>query len=170
MFAVCGRATERGIRERNQPLFFERAPAKESKRDRLIAASIRWQRQRAEKLRADLARKEKIRAAVAAEKARWDAKLEAIKAAKPERRHHQEIISMVGAWHGVSYEEIMSPSRTNRITAARHDAIVAVWENCRLEGRRPNWCSMGRAFKRDHTVILYAMRRRSIALDKGRGE
>ena len=170
MFAVCGRATERGIRERNQPLFFERAPLRESKRDRLIAASVEWQRKQAEKLRAELERKERIRASISAEKARWAEKLDAIKADRPTRKHHEEIISMVGTWHGVSYEEIMSPSRTNRVAAARHDAIVAVWENCRLEGRRPNWCSMGRAFKRDHTVILYAMRRRRAALDKGRGE
>lgn len=73
------------------------------------------------------------------------------------------IIARVVVWHRhVTFDDVMSERRTRRIVAARFDAIAAVHENCRIDGRRYSLLDLGRAFGRDHTSILNALRKRGI--------
>ena len=83
----------------------------------------------------------------------------------------KEVIARCVAWHpGVTVEDIMSQCRTHRIIAAKHDAIAAVYENCRIDGRRYSLPELGRAFGRDHTSILAALRKRGYRpLDQRQG-
>ncbi len=65
------------------------------------------------------------------------------------------IIKLVSLKHGVSVDEIMGPSRSVHLVAARHLAIWLVHTHCR-------WLStpeVGRIFGRDHTTVLNALRK-----------
>lgn len=77
----------------------------------------------------------------------------------------RQIIAQVVAWHpGITVADVMSAIRTRTVVVARYDAIVAVYENCRMDGRRYSLPELGRAFGgRDHTTILHALRKRGIA-------
>lgn len=70
------------------------------------------------------------------------------------------LIDRVGAWHGVSVDEILSDDQRHHIIEARYDAIAAVWMNCRLAGSTPTTVSMGRLFDRNHSSINAALRKR----------
>lgn len=129
-----------------------------SSRDRLIALSQEWQRRQDEKARQEAERKARIREQVEREKAKWAAKLEGVRALAPKFSHHDEIIARVAAWHGLTLKDIYADIRQDHYVVARRDAMAAVWLNCQLEGRAPTLNTMARAFKRDHTSVLYSLR------------
>jgi chromosomal replication initiation ATPase DnaA len=129
----------------------EQAPT--PRRDKLIALSQRWER-------------EKHLRAMAAEISAIDKKLDiAI-----ERSRYpivpftspNTIIQQVAFWHGLTAHEILSDSRLIPIVEARFDAIVAVRINCRVGGKRPGLMDLARQFRRDHTSIISALRQRGL--------
>ena len=83
----------------------------------------------------------------------------------------RDVIERVVAWHPkVTVEDVIDSSRMRRIIPARFDAIAAVYENCRIDGRRYSLPELGRAFGRDHTSILAALRKRGYRpLDQRQG-
>ena len=75
----------------------------------------------------------------------------------------KQLIQRVAAWHeGVTPQDILGKSRSHHIVAARFDAIVAVYLNCRIDGKRYTLPALGRCFGRDHTSVLNALRHRGI--------
>jgi hypothetical protein len=77
--------------------------------------------------------------------------------------HPQRIIATVEAFHGLEPGTIFSQSKTrNTVVPARYDAIVAVYLNCRIDGRQYSLPELGRAFRRDHTSVLHALRTRGL--------
>jgi len=68
------------------------------------------------------------------------------------------LIERVGAFHGVSFDEIIGPRRDRKTVAARFDAIAAV-HKARPDLSTPQ---LGRIFNRDHTSILHALSRRAV--------
>ncbi len=62
-------------------------------------------------------------------------------------------IGRIAAWHGLTYEDILGPSRTHPVIAARFDAIASLY---RLMPRA-NLSELGRHFRRDHTSIRAAL-------------
>lgn len=67
----------------------------------------------------------------------------------------RSIINRIAAKHGLTAEIILGPRRSTYIVIARHEAI------CEAARLRPDMTlpELGRAFKRDHTVILYVLRK-----------
>lgn len=128
-------------------------------RDRLIAMSREYQRRQDERKAAEAAKQERIRDQVARDKAKWAACVETILVPVPD---YENIVSMVACWHGFTAQDIYRSSRAVKLVTARHDAMAAVWLNCKLEGEQPTLLSMGRAFKRDHTTVLSALRKHGL--------
>lgn len=67
----------------------------------------------------------------------------------------KQIIAKVAAHHGFTYEEILSKRRDVRLVVARHEAMRAV-RDAKPEYSLPK---LGRLFKRDHSSVLYALRK-----------
>lgn len=65
------------------------------------------------------------------------------------------IVKLTSLKHRVPVKDILSKSRLRPIVAARHEAIQLVYDHC---GRGCDW--VGDRFGRDHTVVLYAVRKR----------
>jgi len=63
------------------------------------------------------------------------------------------VIADVAKFYGVTVAEILSPRREYRLSEPRH---VAMWCAARLTGL--SFPQLGRAFRRDHTTIMYAVR------------
>ena len=74
----------------------------------------------------------------------------------PVRRRMADITAEVAARHGLTAADIRGPARTKCIVAARHEAMAA----CRAEGIW-SYPRIGMFFNRDHTTVLYAVRRLS---------
>ena len=129
-----------------------------SRRDRLTALSLEWERKRKEQLDRERVLKEQARADIQ----KWKRKHRRTRfVVKEHRTPHRDMIARVAAWHGVSAEEILNTNiRRKIVVEARRDAIVAVWRNCLIEGHKPTLPGMGRVFNSDHTSILYALRKR----------
>jgi hypothetical protein len=145
-------------------------PPKLSGRERLAQISLDWQRRQAERAEEEEKRRERIRIQVAAEKAKWAKKLENVGKIVVQAPHYIDLIERVAAWHGYTLDDIFSLSKTDRVVAARCDAMAAVWLNCRLEGKSPTLLSMSRAFKRDHTTVLFSLRKSGVYSPQSRGQ
>lgn len=141
------------------------------RRSALIEASKRWQeahaRREAERSAQLEAEREEKRAKRAQRQAAKMLRLqeqeqvrERITQMVVERSSIKELIARVGAWHGRKYSEIVGPSRDSRLMVARFDAIAAVYANFTINGHRISLNELGRAFKRDHTTVLSALRQR----------
>lgn len=76
-------------------------------------------------------------------------------AAMPRRRQAPSaaVIADVAEFYGVTVAEILSPRRERRLSEPRH---VAMWCAARLTGQ--SLPQLARAFRRDHTTIMYAVR------------
>lgn len=74
-----------------------------------------------------------------------------------------QIIEQVAFWHSIGTKDILSESRSRHITAARQDAIAAVYLNCQVNGRGYGLPDLGRLFNRDHTTAHHALRKRGMA-------
>jgi hypothetical protein len=74
-----------------------------------------------------------------------------------------EIIEEVSQQTGVSVGEILGPRRAPNLVAARH---LAMW---RVHKRLPHYSlpRIGRLFRRDHTTILYAVRKIEARASRG---
>lgn len=68
------------------------------------------------------------------------------------------IIARVAEEFGVTSEEIISPRYTRELTRARHEAIYRVW----IEKDPIGLAEIGRYFKRDHTTIISALRKKGV--------
>lgn len=142
--------------------------SKRGTREALIALSRRWQ------ARQDAARRQKqaeaLRAAVELENEARKHRRTRPFIAGDHGATPRVIISMVAAWHGVSVEDIMAQGRSHPVIAARFDAIVAVYLNCRIDGRRLSLQEIGKRFaNRDHSTIKAALARRGVrSVGKGR--
>lgn len=151
MFAAYGMNTMRGARQfvPDEGLTIVRP----RRREHLIEISRRWQAEQ----EAKKARKEAFREMIAAA----SRKHRRTRPFEPGNRGSPvtELIARVGAWHGITAEEIRGRSRTISVAAARFDAIAAVYLNCRIDGRQYSLPELGRTFERDHTSVLYALQR-----------
>lgn len=72
-----------------------------------------------------------------------------------EKPSARSIAERIAIENGVSFGEVLGPSRNRSIVAVRHAAIRAV-VNARPDMSLPQ---IGRVFNRDHTSILHAMRK-----------
>lgn len=134
------------------------------RRDRLNAMSREWEARRQAKAEEERQAKKQAAAIVA----KWRRKQQQIK--RPIRIEvaevntaHGGIIARVAFWHGLTVADIMGKSRSDIIVAARHDAIAAVYLNCRIEGRQYSRPKLGQIFGLDHTTCLFALRKRGLA-------
>lgn len=68
------------------------------------------------------------------------------------------LISQIAEQHGLTYADIIGPSRSRKVIKARFDAIAAV------ATARPTMSlnHLGNVFHRDHTTILSALRKRGL--------
>ncbi|BCH33218.1 hypothetical protein MesoLjLc_51480 [Mesorhizobium sp. L-8-10] len=68
----------------------------------------------------------------------------------------KKLITMIGVWHGVTYEEIVGESRSRKVVEARFDAMAEV------KLHRPDWSlpRIGEVFNKDHTCVLNAVKQR----------
>lgn len=146
------------------------APRKLSGRERLAQISLEWQRRQAERAEQEEKRRERIRVQVAAEKAKWQKKLESVEKIVVPPSHHMDLIERIACWHGFTLKDIFSESKRDALVTARRDAMAAVWMNCELEGAPPSLLSMSRAFKRDHTTVLFSLRKTGIYTPISRGK
>ena len=130
----------------------------------VIALARRWNRDQANREARRRAMDEAIRRAAAREeRRRRDAAALADRVAvKEDRRTPQAIIGMVAAWHGLRFDDIVGDSRVTRIVEARFDAIVAVYQNCRIGGELYSLNALGRIFRRDHTSAHNALQQRGV--------
>lgn len=69
-----------------------------------------------------------------------------------------QIIRQVADWHRLSLRDILSHRRSPPVDQARHDAIAAVFTNCRVAGRRPTLGEVGKIFDRNHATIIHSLR------------
>lgn len=74
----------------------------------------------------------------------------------------QVLIAEIAEAHGISVADLMSRSRKRSCVAARHEAMVRVFLEITIGGRRLNACEVGRIFRRDHTTILHALRKAGV--------
>ncbi len=73
------------------------------------------------------------------------------------RRPVREIIDdVLGAYPGISWEEIIGVGRERRLVEPRHRCMAAVYE----ERKDLSLPALGRIFHRDHTSVLHAVNRR----------
>ncbi|MCK3779697.1 hypothetical protein MZK49_23660 [Ensifer sesbaniae] len=73
------------------------------------------------------------------------------------RRPVREIIEdVLGAYPGVTWEEIIGVGRERRLVEPRHRCMAAVYE----ERKDLSLPALGRIFRRDHTSVLHAVNRR----------
>lgn len=66
------------------------------------------------------------------------------------------IVKLVALKHGVSFDEIIGPSRFKEIVLARHEAMRLVRQHTDISAKRIGLLFGGR----DHTSVLYALGRR----------
>lgn len=62
------------------------------------------------------------------------------------------LVAYAAAKHGFSVEEILGTSKPSPLALARHDAMALVFQHTQL-----SLPGVGRAFKRDHTTVIYAL-------------
>lgn len=131
------------------------------KRDRLNELSKAWERHRQEIAESERQIKEQAARDIVV----WKRKHRRTRhIVKEVRTHHGDMIAIVAAWHGFTIEDILDTNKRSKpLVEARRDAIAAVWSNCLLEMKKPTLVSMGRAFKCDHTSILFSLRKRGLA-------
>ncbi|KSV89728.1 hypothetical protein N184_26920 [Sinorhizobium sp. GL28] len=73
------------------------------------------------------------------------------------RRPVREIIDdVLGAYPGITWEEIIGVGRERRLVEPRHRCMAAVYE----ERKDLSLPALGRIFHRDHTSVLHAVNRR----------
>lgn len=84
------------------------------------------------------------------------------KASRPKRvkATPKDVIRQVSEETGIPVSEILSHRLQKDIVAARHRAIVEVYERCRtVNGARFTLPHIGEIFDRDHSSIFYALQK-----------
>ena len=134
------------------------------RRESLAAMSRRWIEQQKQKAEEE----ERRRQAKAANRAKQEEERRARQAAAVGKligdipTSAACIIEQVAFWAGVTIEDIMGKSRDRRIKDIRWDAMIAVYDNCRLNGERYGLVQIGRVFGVDHTTALNCFRKRGV--------
>lgn len=67
----------------------------------------------------------------------------------------KEIITQTAACHGLTYGDIVGPSRYRNVVKARHEAMKIAY----AVRQDMSTVQLGNQFKRDHTTILHAVGR-----------
>ena len=150
MFAAYGGNTERGIRERNTVRQIEvEQLTKDQERERRIAAEKARRQTEFERYREALAKRRE------AAKAELDAIVATYRLTDIGRRPVRDIIKGMAEAHGYTYAEIIGPRREKVLVKVRHACIRAVAD------QRPDYSlsMIGRLFQRDHTSILWALKK-----------
>ncbi len=165
MYAVSARFTNAGAK-RVVPDTGINLRNRTPRRDRIIEISRKWAAENEARIR-----REKLeRELVAQEKAKWDAqqandKLVARVGDKP-----ADIIRRTAEKHNVLVSDILGDVRTSDVCRARQEAIAAVYTTCRMfDGRLYTLGEVGRVFGRDHTTILYSLRKLGIQINRKPG-
>lgn len=152
MFAVSYRHTmanaKRIVHERPEP-----TPRRDTLRDLSLAWIAKQNQEREDAERRVAEQRER-------EKREWELSRRTTPA--PSKTQPRELIARVAAWHGVTFDAIMSPDRSRVVVEARWDCIVAVHLNCEINGRAYTLNEMGRLFNRDHTSVLNGLRTRGL--------
>ncbi|MGB3898169.1 MAG: hypothetical protein WA973_06410 [Mesorhizobium sp.] len=136
------------------------APRHKTRRERVIELSRQWQIDEQRRQEAHQREQEAFREVI--QRAKQKHRVERPHGAEDKGSHASEIIAMVAAWHGVEEQEIYSRSRVVKVIAARHDAIAAVYLNCRINGKRYSQPKLGRVFGIDPTSIYHALKMRGL--------
>lgn len=136
------------------------APRHKSGRERLIELSRQWQASQQAKQEARQRAKEAFHEVVQ----RAKRKHRRTRPNEPGNNgsHPREIVAMVAAWHGMGERDVYSRSRRVPVVMAKHDAVAAVYLNCRIDGRQYTLSELGRVFGIDHTSALHALKKRGL--------
>ena len=112
-----------------------------------------------------VSRKEEVRARRREDAERWQRRIELSPVGVPvlPTTRPIDLIQQVACWHGVSATAITGPTRgSNRVCAARFDAVVALRFNCKIAGRQISTTAIGRYLHHDHSTVLHALRMRGL--------
>ena len=112
-----------------------------------------------------IARKEEVRARRREAADRWQRciELSPVRIPIPAPTRPIDLIQQVACWHGLPVSAVTGPTRgSNRVCAARFDAVVAMRFNCKIAGRQISTTAIGRYLHRDHSSVLHALRRRGL--------
>jgi hypothetical protein len=122
------------------------------RRDRVTALSLRWQQEQ----------RQDWQALVDADR-RYGQLLHSPPVPILDYTPPEELIARVAWWHGLTSADILATDRgVVKIAEARHDAIVAVVVNCRLNSKKLKTSYVGYVFKRDRTTVLHSLSRRGM--------
>ncbi|MDR7035255.1 helix-turn-helix domain-containing protein [Mesorhizobium sp. BE184] len=154
--AVCGRATMANAKRIVFDEGINIAPRKKSGRERLIELSLRWSAEQAARREAEQQARDALQRTMAEHRRRLQDMTGNV-ATDP-----KELISMVAAWHGLEASDILASGRSRIAVEARYDAIAAVHLLCKINGRQYSTPLLGRLFRRDHTTIIHALRKRGL--------
>ena len=67
-----------------------------------------------------------------------------------------EIMQQSARWHGVTVANILGPSRTRHVVAARRMAMARTRNSVRIKGKPASGTLIGRWFQRDHSTVWHA--------------
>lgn len=155
--AVYGRNTLAGAKRIVFDEGINIAPRAPSSRERLITLSRRWQATQERKEEAAKAIEDAIERARRLHRKIPRPYVDPVAGTSP-----RKLIAMVAAWHGVGELDVMGKDRRRNAVDARHDAVVAVYLNCKIDGRRYSLTELGRVFGIDHTSALHALKKRGV--------
>lgn len=80
------------------------------------------------------------------------------------RDHIHRIIDLMARMHGTTFDRVMGVRKFRDIVEGRQAAMAAIWLNCQKpNGDRYTLPEIGKIFGRDHTTVLFALRKRGIA-------
>jgi len=127
----------------------EEPPRATPRRDRLIDLSQRWIAQSYEARWGEI---------VDTDRRLWEAQVRNSIIPILEHAPAMALIKRVAWWHGLKVQALIGSSRcSSRISEARHDAVHAVWKNCRRNGRQLSLTAIAAHFGRDRTTIMSSL-------------
>lgn len=154
--AVCGRLTMANAKRIVFDEGINIAPRKKTGREQIIELSLRWMEGQAARQEAEMHAREALHRTMAEHRRRRQEMTGSI-GADP-----VALIAMVAAWHGFDAADIYAGNRARDLVEARYDAVAAVYQLCKIDGRQYSTPLLGRLFKRDYTTIIHALRKRGL--------
>lgn len=155
MFAASARHTTAGAKRFVPDRGIDIAPKKQ--RATVIDLSKRWIEAQDARRREQEARHTRIRARIEAEAERFRELQNMVPPTRP-----MDLVAQVAAWHGIEFADIRGKSHKRTFVAARHDAVAAVYLNCKIDGRPHSLQELGRIFDIDHTTALNSLKKRGL--------
>lgn len=125
-------------------------------RDEVVKAFHRWEDERARRKQIEAEERRRARAAEVARQQRLARDLES------DNPPARAVIADVARRRGFTAADIVGPSRNRKVIEARFDAIADVYRRCRIDGRELSLSELGRLFRRDHTTMIHALRKRGV--------